>query len=237
MQQLSKRLKHLISYVDDNKSFIDVAADHGYVALALAKMNPNRKIVVSDIAKLPLESGMQNFKRSGLDADFRLGSGLEVLEDGEYIDIAIIAGIGGRLMVDILQKNLARTKQIDTFVLSANIGMELVRKWLFDNNYIIEEDIVIEDDGRFYECIKAKKDTEKDNKYASDEKERELQFYLGTRLAQQLENDGALAVFIQERIDHLISKIEQLKKAKASNVDKKIGEYTSKVEKLKELLK
>lgn len=232
---LSPRLAFIVNGIPKTKSVIDIAADHGYVALTLAKENIERKIIISDIALKPLESAQANFQQAGIiNGDFRLGSGLQVLKTDETMDVAIIAGIGGRLMVDILADNLMKTNLISTFFLQANIGMSLVRAWLYEHNYHIVQDVLIKDGIRIYECLEVNKADNKDTCYSQVEAIRKHQFYFGTQIMEQ--EQQLKTEWLNANITKFEEKLVQLAKAKNETVSEKITEYEKLLKCAKELL-
>ena len=232
---LSPRLAFIVNGIPKTKSVIDIAADHGYVALTLAKQNIERKIIISDIALKPLESAQANFQQAGIiNGDFRLGSGLQVLKTDEEMDVAIIAGIGGRLMVDILADNPMKTNLISTFFLQANIGMSLVRSWLYEHKYHIIQDVLIKDGIRIYECLEVKKADSKDSCYNQEESIRKLQFYFGTQIAEQ--EQQLKTEWLNANIVKFEEKLVQLAKAKNESVTEKSAEYEILRKRAKELL-
>lgn len=221
IMKLTKRLQYLVDAIPNDANIIDVAADHGYVALALAKKNANRQIIVNDIAYQPLQVAKKNFQTANFVADFRLGSGLTVLTDNDEIDTVIIAGIGGKLLVEILEESSDKLKNISTLCLQANIGMALVRKWLYMNKYTVIDDILIDENKHIYECIIAKKAQKLDCGYPLDEKSREIIYHFGkfitqndpTTLKNWLSNkiimsDKVLTQLAQTDYNHVKAKIE-----------------------------
>lgn len=222
--KLSPRLAFIVENSIHSNSIIDIAADHGYVALAIKISQPLMDVIVSDIAILPLESAKKNFHHHGFDAiDFRLGSGLEIITPTDTIDLAIIAGIGGRLMVDLLACDTQKTKMIPKFILQANIGMHLVREWLYENGFHIVSDTLIADSGRIYECLIVKQSAGFDPIYAEDISLRELQFHFGTQVSKQ--NPKVVDRFLSTKKTSYQMHISQLEKAVKSDVQHKIYYY------------
>ena len=112
----------------------------------------------SDVAAGPLDNAKQDIEQAGLKdkIETRLGSGLETLKSSDQIDTVVIAGMGGKLMTNLLETAHQGGKIYPTLILEANIGEPLVRKWLVDHQYEIVEEKIIEVAGHIYEIIKAK---------------------------------------------------------------------------------
>lgn len=76
--------------------------------------------------------------------DFRIGNGLSVLAPGE-VDAVVIAGMGGKLIRDIMAADIGHTCSFKRFVLQPRIGQGYLRKWLLTHGFIIiGEDLVVE---------------------------------------------------------------------------------------------
>ena len=87
--------------------------------------------------------------------DLRLGGGLSPLNNKEA-NAVIIAGMGGNLIRDILENDLDKVKNLDYLILQPAQNPEVLRKYLYNNNYeILEEDICL-DENKYYEIFKVK---------------------------------------------------------------------------------
>jgi tRNA (adenine22-N1)-methyltransferase len=76
----------------------------------------------------------------------RLGNGLAVLKPGE-VDTVTIAGMGGVLMIDILDASPNVVDRLKRIILQPNVGAEAVRVWAEKNRWqIVAEDLVREND-------------------------------------------------------------------------------------------
>ena len=84
--------------------------------------------------------------------DIRLGSGLEVLAHTE-VDTAVIAGIGGLLILELLNKDQRKTRSIKKLILQPRIAADKLRRWLSENGYHISKDELAMEYGRINEII------------------------------------------------------------------------------------
>ena len=76
----------------------------------------------------------------------RLGNGLAVIEPGE-VDVVTIAGMGGSLMIEILDAAPLVVDKLNRIILQPNVGAEAVRIWAEKNRWhIVEEQLVREND-------------------------------------------------------------------------------------------
>ena len=153
--ELSKRLQSIIENMENVNILADIGTDHGYIPIYSLEKDLCKKAIAIDINKDPLDKAKINSVLEGVDdkIEFRLGSGLKPLKIGEA-ECAIIAGMGGNLIKDILEENLEIAEAMDYLILQPAQNPEVLREYLYSNNYeVIKEDLCM-DDGIFYEIFK-----------------------------------------------------------------------------------
>ena len=155
--ELSIRLKTIASMIDKCDSIIDIGTDHGYVPIYLVKKGITKRVIASDINRGPVEKAKNNITQSDVTHQIscRLGSGLSTVKAGE-VEIAIIAGMGGNLIRDILENDLDIVKKLKYMILQPVQNAEVLREYLYITGYDIIDEEICYDDGKFYEIIKAK---------------------------------------------------------------------------------
>lgn len=156
--QLSNRLKTVADIVTKGNRVADVGCDHAYIAIHLAENNIAPKVIAMDVNKGPLSKAQENIALWGLTdkIETRLSDGLLKLRPGEA-DSIVIAGMGGALMVKILnegEKSLAGVKEL---ILQPQSEIFLLRRYLHEKGYEIETEKMVKEDGKFYVIIKAVK--------------------------------------------------------------------------------
>lgn len=158
--ELSIRLKAIVSMIEKCDSIIDVGTDHGYVPIYLVKKGITKKAIASDINRGPVEKAKNNITRNNANNQIscRLGSGLSTVKEGE-VQIAIIAGMGGNLIRDILEDDLNIVKQFKYMILQPVQNAEVLREYLYNTGYDIIDEEICYDDGKFYEIIKVRYNT------------------------------------------------------------------------------
>src|SRR5699024_2997163 len=131
--RLSNRLKTIGKLVPQNSIVADIGTDHGYIPAYLIKNKISKKVIGTDISKESLDKIIQYVKNLNYEnyIDSRLGNGLEVIKPYE-VDTVIIAGMGGVLISDILDKDKEVTDSISNFILQPMIGAEELRKYLIE---------------------------------------------------------------------------------------------------------
>lgn len=152
MIKLSDRLQLIADRINEGETMADIGTDHGFLPIYLKISGKSPRVIMADVSGPSLEKGRKNAymmvrDMSMLDdIDFRVGDGLAVLDNGE-VDAVVIAGMGGKLIRDIVAADFALTKSIKKFVMQPRIGQGHLRKWLIENGFVIvAEDVVIEGD-------------------------------------------------------------------------------------------
>lgn len=138
---LSKRLNAIYNLVDYGSSLADIGADHGQLVIELYRNNVCKKIFCNDNKIGPYTILKSNVSKVSEDIEVSLSSGIEALPS--YIDTLVIAGMGGDLIVDILNKNKEKLNNIFTLILAPNTNACLVRQVVNKLGYKITNEKVI----------------------------------------------------------------------------------------------
>lgn len=161
---LSKRLKFIADKVKENSNVLDVACDHGLLAIYLEK-EKNCKVIASDIKKSAIEGGLVNKDKFYSNVEFFVADGLDKLNDD--IDTVIIAGLGSQTVIEILDTDL---KNVNTLIVSVQKDLEDFRRFIHTKGFKIEESLVF--DKRYYNVFYLTKGIEKysniEYKYGKD---------------------------------------------------------------------
>lgn len=145
-----KRLKAISDLVNNNSYVIDIGCDHALLDIYLIDNKKDIKVIASDINKKALNQGIKNANNRPI--DFRLGNGLEVIEN-ETIDTIIIAGSGGIKQIDIIKKDINRLKTIEKIILQPNNEIMRVRKEICKLGFYIDKETLIYEKKHFYTII------------------------------------------------------------------------------------
>ena len=153
--KLSKRLQTIADFVKKGAVVADIGTDHAHIPIYLIKNNIISKAYACDINAGPLEKAKENINYYGVkNIELRLSNGLEKLKTGEA-DTLIIAGMGGELIIDILDRGQGFFDKKNTFILSPHTKIEEVRNYLLRKGLkILKEDMCI-DEGKFYTVMEA----------------------------------------------------------------------------------
>lgn len=156
--ELSKRLNFIIKNIDNTSVLADIGTDHGYIPLYAVKNGLCSKAIAIDINKDPLDKAKLNaiLEGAGDELEFRLGSGLKPLENGE-VEVAVIAGMGGNLIRDILEDDIEKVSSIGYLILVPAQNPEVLREYLYNNDYEVICEDLCEEEGIYYELFKVRK--------------------------------------------------------------------------------
>ena len=152
---LSKRLQNVADMVTKGYIVADIGTDHGYVPIYLIKNGIVPKAYAMDINEGPLKIADKNIRLEGLQDKITT-----VLSDGmnemtsEMAESVVIAGMGGDLITDILNRG-KNIKGIKELVLSPHKRVDIVRKYLLDNNWKITDENMVIDNNKYYTILKA----------------------------------------------------------------------------------
>ena len=153
--KLSKRLQTIADFVKKGAVVADIGTDHAHIPIYLIKNNIISRAYACDINAGPLEKAKENINYYGVkNIELRLSNGLEKLKTDEA-DTFIIAGMGGELIIDILDRGQGFFDKKNTFILSPHTKIEEVRNYLLRKGLkILKEDMCI-DEGKFYTVMEA----------------------------------------------------------------------------------
>lgn len=149
--RLSRRLETVISFVETGSKIADVGTDHGYVPIALVERGIASRGVAMDVRVGPLERAKEHIGQHGMEQmiETRLSDGVEKLEAGEA-DTVIAAGMGGELVIHILEDGKRLWGDVRHWILSPQSEIEKVRSFLGENGFLIDREDMVEEDGKYY---------------------------------------------------------------------------------------
>ena len=163
--ELSNRLQAVADLLDYHEAIADIGCDHGFVSIYLIESRKASKVLAMDVNKGPLERAREHVteKRLSTYIETRLSDGAKAInfikdEEGTSqleVQAALIAGMGGRLMIRILQDSLDKFTSMDEFILQPQSEIPKVRQFIREIGYHIEKENMILEDGKYYPMMKA----------------------------------------------------------------------------------
>ncbi len=153
--KLSKRMQTVVGMVKE-KTVADIGCDHAFVSIYLMKTGMCSRVIAMDVKKGPIDIAKGNVSSYGMEdrISVRLSDGFSSLKEGEA-ECAIIAGMGGNLMVNILKAGRVHTDSGIKLVLQPQSDIECVRAYLTDIGYTIEEEDMLVEEGKYYTVMRA----------------------------------------------------------------------------------
>ena len=161
---LDTRLRAAAEMVERGARLADIGSDHAYLPIALCLEGKIEYALASDINEGPVASARANIAKNGLKDRIEAirADGLDKARDFAP-DCITVLGMGGELIVSILERaEWVRDNKI-TLVLQPMTHAEILAEYLAGNGFdIIDEKIVSvgERDDRIYRLIKARYDGE-----------------------------------------------------------------------------
>ena len=153
---MNKRLQTIYKYIEDGKGMVDVGTDHGYLPVELALNGYKGNIVASDINEDPLHKAVVNAEAAGVGSriSFLLCDGLSKCP-AEKVDTIVIAGMGGDMIVKILDAAEWCLDEGYKLILQPMSKAEVVRYWLVYNGFEIQAEELVDENNTLYQIIVA----------------------------------------------------------------------------------
>lgn len=154
-QKLSKRLEAVASFVPTGAVLADIGSDHAYLPCYLVHKNVISRAVAGEVVKGPYESAVRQVRTEGLTGiiTVRLADGLAAVQPEDKVDTVTIAGMGGPLIVSILEKHPQALENVTRLVLQPNIHAKVIREWALQNGWALLNEEILEEDGKVYEIL------------------------------------------------------------------------------------
>lgn len=161
--KLSKRLQaiaDLITKYKQGDTLADIGTDHAYLPCYLVSEGIIEKAYACDIASGPINASIETIQLYQLERHVipLLGSGMNPIID-KKVDMISICGMGGKLTVDILDEHKEFLDH-HRFILQSNVGLEVLREYLFKHQMKIIDEGIVKDAHHIYEIIVCEKTKE-----------------------------------------------------------------------------
>lgn len=151
MIKLSKRLEAVARLVTPGNRVCDVGTDHGYIPIYLLQSGIRKTALAMDVNEGPLMRAGEHIEEYGL-KDYiatRRSDGLRAMKAGEC-DSIVIAGMGGGLVIRILEDSFAKLEAVKELILQPQSDIEQVRKFIREHGFVIDRQDMVKEDGKYY---------------------------------------------------------------------------------------
>lgn len=218
--KLSSRLKTILEMFEGQVA-ADVGSDHGKLIISLYQEGKITKGYAIENKKGPYSRLYSEIEKNNL-----LDKVIPMLSDGiselpKDVDSIVIAGMGGGLIIDIIQSHVENLKNVNYIYIDAHNSIPMVRRFICSLGFNIFKEEIVEENDIYYEIIGFKKD-----KVQSLD---DLDYEFGPFLRKEKSN-----VFIRKHRNR-IKEIEQI--LKLDNIpDKKHIELTKEKELLERII-
>lgn len=151
--KISKRLETIAAMVP--KSVVaDIGSDHGKLMIDLFNSGKITKGYAVENKKGPYTRLVKALEEEGI-----IDNVIPMLSDGiselpKSVTTVVIAGMGGKAIVNILKKDLRKLDNVETLVIDAHSCIPFLRNEVSKIGYTISDEKIIKEDGIFYEIIR-----------------------------------------------------------------------------------
>ncbi len=138
------------------RGLIDVGTDHGIIPIQLAREGYPGNLFASDLREGPLGRARSTAQEAGVEEKIRflLCDGLELCPP-EAVDTVLIAGMGGDTICGILDRAEWIMNGEHRLILQPMTHPEVLRYWLLHNEFCIDREEIVPEDGHLYQCFSA----------------------------------------------------------------------------------
>ncbi|WP_125604476.1 tRNA (adenine(22)-N(1))-methyltransferase [Lapidilactobacillus bayanensis] len=157
MVKLSKRLQAVADLTAPWRRIADIGSDHAHLPLYLREQNKIEFAVCGEVIPGPYEIAAEHVKNSAYANNLivRLADGLQAIQQADQVDCAVIAGMGGMLITQILDSGLKELTWLKGLVLQPNQNADAVRQWLAEHSWQITAENLVFDEGHYYQMMAA----------------------------------------------------------------------------------
>lgn len=149
--KLSLRLSVCADFVRAGTRLADIGTDHAYLPISLLLDKKIESALACDVNQGPLDSARANAVAFGVTDQLhvRLSDGLKAVKPEEADDI-VVAGMGGELILRIISETQWLCTQEKSLVLQPMSKVNVLRKALAENGFLIQREKAIFEDSKIY---------------------------------------------------------------------------------------
>lgn len=154
---MDMRLRKIEELIPDGPGCIDVGTDHGTIPVRLVRRGYPGRVLASDINAGPLNAARRTAAQAGVAGriEFLLSDGLKLCPP-DAVDTIVIAGMGGDLIVKILDEAEWCMHPRYRLVLQPMTRAEVLRYWLVYNDFEILQECAVAEGDTLYQILTAR---------------------------------------------------------------------------------
>ena len=154
MIELSKRMQSVADMIQPCDAVGDIGCDHAFKSIYLVEQRRAKRVIASDVRRGPIAIAKRNIEAMNLSdqIEIRMGDGLDTIVPGE-VNAVVLAGMGGMLMIDILERGEEVVTRCDQLVLQPQSDIEKVRRYLAEKGYHLADEQMLIDAGKYYNLL------------------------------------------------------------------------------------
>lgn len=154
MEKLSLRLQTIYNMIATDSVVADVGSDHGKLMISLYENGVISHGYAIENKKGPFERLKKALISHGIEENI-----VPMFSDGitdlpECVDTVVIAGMGGKTIIDILKSHQNKLANVSTIIIDGHSCLPLLREEIVKMGFNIADEKIIKDDDVFYEIIK-----------------------------------------------------------------------------------
>jgi len=151
--RLSKRLEAIVNQIQC-RVLADIGTDHGITPVAACEQGRAEFGIACDISHASLKKAEKYIKERNLDhrIETRQGYGFDTISHGEA-DMAVISGMGGMLIRDIIHESQDVAKSMNRLILGPQRDLPILRQSLIEIGFVIIDEEMLLEDGMFYNIL------------------------------------------------------------------------------------
>ena len=113
-----EKIQAVADLVTAHYKLADIGTDHAYIPIYLTQQKKITEAVALDVNEGPLQRAEEHIRENGLEAEIetRLSNGFQALQPGE-VQSAVIAGMGGGLVIRILTEGEEVVRKLEECIL------------------------------------------------------------------------------------------------------------------------
>jgi len=210
---LTPRLQCVADCLRNCNLLADIGTDHAYIPIYAVQNGIAKRAIASDVVKGPLKIATDNILANNLVDKITpcLANGLESASDADEI---VIAGMGGKLICNILKEKYDIAQNADYLIIQPMTCSYELRKFLHTNNFKIVDEKLAKEEDKIYNImvVTSGKEIYKDD----------FHYHIGKKLFEN--NDILLGDYIRLRAEVLKKQFRGMEKSENADIQQQSKE-------------